>query len=187
MSSSQSGAVSGSPLDRPLLQRSFTKSDTYIAQKFNKTKSMIERERNGTVMNSIFTLVSTIIGGGSLSLPYAFACTGLINGPYKAILFRRTFVVGLFASSAASTAPAAVFKRSFTFGVARWCAGQICLLLISLITAYAIQLLVVTSRYTGATSYQDVGVKTFGPAMGGFVVFQIFLVCMYVIGGRARH
>eukprot|EP00750_Incisomonas_marina_P023528 INCI5040.10.p1 GENE.INCI5040.10~~INCI5040.10.p1 ORF type:complete len:589 (-),score=76.14 INCI5040.10:177-1943(-) len=135
MSSSQSGAVSGSPLDRPLLQRSFTKSDTYIAQKFNKTKSMIERERNGTVMNSIFTLVSTIIGGGSLSLPYAFACTGLIN-------------------------------------------GQICLLLISLITAYAIQLLVVTSRYTGATSYQDVGVKTFGPAMGGFVVFQIFLVCM---------
>lgn len=80
MSSSKSGAVSGSPLDRPLLQRSFTKSDTYIAQKFNKTKSMIERERNGTVMNSIFTLVSTIIGGGSLSLPYAFACTGLING-----------------------------------------------------------------------------------------------------------
>ena len=121
-------------MDRPLLRRSVTKTDTYIAQKLHKSKSMIERERNGTVMNSIFNLVSTIIGGGALSLPYAFACTGLI-------------------------------------------AGQICLAVVALMTAYALQLLVASSRYTGATSYQDVGVKVFGRAMGGVVIFQIFLVC----------
>ncbi len=48
----------------------------------------------------------------------------------------------------------------------------------ALITAYAIQLLVVSGRYTGGTSYQDVGVKTFGPWMGGLVVLMIFAVCM---------
>ncbi len=48
----------------------------------------------------------------------------------------------------------------------------------ALITAYAIQLLVVSGRYTGGTSYQDVGVKTFGAWMGGLVVLMIFAVCM---------
>ena len=66
--------------ERHVLARSYTKTDTFIAQKLHKTKSMIERERNGTVLNSIFNLVSTIIGGGALSLPYAFACTGLVTG-----------------------------------------------------------------------------------------------------------
>ena len=35
-------------------------------------------ERHGTVFSSIFTLVSTMIGGGLLSLPFAFQQGGLI-------------------------------------------------------------------------------------------------------------
>ena len=31
----------------------------------------------GTVKGAVFNLVSTIIGGGVLSLPFAFSCTGL--------------------------------------------------------------------------------------------------------------
>jgi hypothetical protein len=57
-------------------------------------------------------------------------------------------------------------------------AGQGLLVVMALITAYAIQLLVVSGRYTGGTSYQDVGVKTFGAWMGGLVVLMIFAVCM---------
>jgi hypothetical protein len=87
-------------LGRPLLARQFTKTDTYIAQKLQKTPSMIERERSGTVLNSIFTLVSTIVGGGSLSLPYAFACTGLAIGALLAFFAsaRSLFCCALIAA-----------------------------------------------------------------------------------------
>ena len=47
-----------------------------------------------------------------------------------------------------------------------------------MITAYAIQLLVVSARYTGGANYQNVGVKTYGRGMGGLVVAMIFMVCM---------
>jgi len=39
-----------------------------------------ESPKHGTVKSSIFNLVSTIIGGGVLSLPYAFKQTGLVLG-----------------------------------------------------------------------------------------------------------
>lgn len=37
-----------------------------------------EHERSGTVFSSIFTLVSTMVGGGILSLPFAFQQGGFI-------------------------------------------------------------------------------------------------------------
>ena len=37
-----------------------------------------EHERTGTVFSSIFTLVSTMVGGGILSLPFAFQQGGFI-------------------------------------------------------------------------------------------------------------
>lgn len=37
-----------------------------------------EHERTGTVFSSIFTLVSTMVGGGILSLPFAFQEGGFI-------------------------------------------------------------------------------------------------------------
>ena len=37
--------------------------------------------RTGRVSSSVFALVSTIIGGGVLSLPYAFAKAGAVLGP----------------------------------------------------------------------------------------------------------
>lgn len=37
-------------------------------------------QRQGTVLSSIFSLVSTILGGGVLSLPYAFSQSGVLLG-----------------------------------------------------------------------------------------------------------
>ena len=36
--------------------------------------------REGSIFSSVFTLVSTIIGGGMLSLPYAFSKSGIAFG-----------------------------------------------------------------------------------------------------------
>lgn len=60
-----------------------------------RTKSHWERfapsfsnsSRSGSVLSSVFTLVSMILGGGVLSIPYAFNQTGLILGLFLLIVF----------------------------------------------------------------------------------------------------
>jgi len=42
--------------------------------------------RTGRVVSSVFSLVSTIIGGGALSIPYALAKAGIVAGPLLLLL-----------------------------------------------------------------------------------------------------
>mmetsp|Transcript_48428 Transcript_48428/g.94654 ORF Transcript_48428/g.94654 Transcript_48428/m.94654 type:complete len:508 (+) Transcript_48428:262-1785(+) len=42
--------------------------------------SFDSRERNGSVFSAVFNLLSSMVGGGTLSLPYAFYKTGLVTG-----------------------------------------------------------------------------------------------------------
>jgi len=42
--------------------------------------SFHSRDRVGTISSAVFNLVSTMVGGGSLSLPYAFSQAGLLVG-----------------------------------------------------------------------------------------------------------
>jgi len=69
--------VMGQLINKSASQNSLAESFNDVIDTLNPMK---EPPKEGTVKSSIFNLVSTIIGGGVLSLPYAFRETGMVLG-----------------------------------------------------------------------------------------------------------
>jgi amino acid permease len=94
----------------------------------------------GTIKTSVFTLLSTIIGGGVLSIPFTLAGCGV--------------ALGLFL-----------------------------IIFMAMCSAYSANLLVWSAHRSGAESYQDVALRTYGRKCSTFVsVLVLLLVLMASIG-----
>lgn len=91
------------------------------------------QSRQASPANSVFVLVSTIIGGGILSLPYTFWKAGCLYGPVMVIA-------------------------------------------LGLISDFTVYLMILSSRYSGGTTYEEVGLRAFGAKMRYFTLFLLFLL-----------
>ena len=62
----------------------------------DRTTSVEGRDRTGTMFSSIFTLVSTMIGGGLLSLPFAFEQGGFLIASFVLVFVLMASTYGGF-------------------------------------------------------------------------------------------
>lgn len=70
--------------------------EEFFAPSFNS------QARAGTVLTTVFSLVSMILGGGVLSLPYAFSQTGLFLGLALLVFFGLAADYSIFTLAACS-------------------------------------------------------------------------------------
>ena len=108
---------------------SISKSPECITPSAFDTKSRQQSAKVG-----IFNLISTMIGGGALSLPFAISRCGLILG----------------------------------FSL---------LIISALLSIFSFDILIATSRRTGAMTYQQIGYFAFGKKLSLFVTFMIWFNC----------
>jgi amino acid permease len=96
----EDGAVSPEPLLEGERRRGVS-----IVESFKP--SFASPRRKGTVMSSVFSLVSTILGGGVLSLPFAFSEAGIIPGIFLLLAVAAASDFSAFTLAACSRRAAA--------------------------------------------------------------------------------